>query len=116
MSPDLTLAMVPTSSTGVFPEIFLSSIGPRLGRGIPSWAVSPSTRRVNRRRIRSTVWIGNHLRSHIDRPKVEHPMISLGRTCTWKDQPKDTSHSCLRTEVVVQQLQLQSVGEIIIYL
>jgi len=82
ISPDLIFANVPTSRTGVFPESDLSSRGPEAGRFSPSRAVSPRMARAMHSRIRSTTWTGSHLSSHIDRPKVEQPSISLGKMCT----------------------------------
>lgn len=82
ISPDLIFANVPTSRTGVFPDSDLSWRGPEAGRFSPSRAVSPSMARTMHRRTRSTTWTGSHLRSHIDRPKVEWPSISLGKMCT----------------------------------
>lgn len=82
ISPDLIFANVPTSRTGVFPDSDLSSRGPKAGRFSPSWAVSPSMAHAMHSKTRSTTWTGSHLSSHIDRPKVEWPSISLGKTCT----------------------------------
>lgn len=82
MSPLLILLRVPTSNTGVFPYKFLSWRGPNWGRFKPNRAVSPKMIRATRSKNRSTSRIGNHLRRHMDNPKVDRPSISRGRTCT----------------------------------
>lgn len=83
MSPVLILARVPTSRTGVLPEIFLSSSGPNRGRLRPNRVVSPRMNRETTKRKRSTSWMGSHLSKNMDSPKVEVPNISRGRTCTF---------------------------------
>lgn len=83
MSPLLILARVPTSRTGVFPAMFLSSRGPNRGLVKPTLAVSPNKSLDAIRRMRSTRRIGSHLSNHMDSPKVDFPNISRGRTCTY---------------------------------
>lgn len=82
MSPPLILARVPTSSTGVFPDMFLSSRGPKHGRSNPNSEVSPSISHDTISKNRSTSRMGNHFSNHMDNPKVDFPSISRGRTCT----------------------------------
>jgi len=91
MSPLLILASVPTSNTGVFPDKFLSSMGPNSGRSNPNRAVSPSISLDTISRNRSTRRTGSHLSNHMDNPKVDWPSISRGRTCTF-NQNKLHSH------------------------
>ena len=86
MSPLLILASVPTSNTGVFPDKFLSSRGPKLGRSNPNRAVSPRISHDTISSNRSTRRMGSHLSNHMDSPKVDFPSISRGRMCT--SEPK----------------------------
>ncbi|GER33798.1 spermidine synthase 3 [Striga asiatica] len=82
MSPLLILSRVPTSNTGVLPEIFFSSSGPKVGLSSPKRPVSPSNSREATNSKRSTRRMGSHLSSHMDSPKVDFPSISRGRMCT----------------------------------
>ena len=94
MFPLLIFASVPTSKTGVLPDLLLSSRGPSWGRWRPKFSVSPSMKRDTRSKNRSTRRTGNHLSNHMDNPKVDLPSISWGKTCTcnkWKKKK-----SCLK--------------------
>lgn len=84
MSPLLILASVPTSKTGVFPDKFLSSRGPKLGRSNPNREVSPRMSHDTISSSRSTRRMGSHLSNHMDSPKVDFPSISRGRMCTFE--------------------------------
>ena len=81
MSPFLIFASVPTSNTGVFPDIFFSSRGPSFGLLRPSLFVSPIMRWDAKSKSWSTIRTGSHLSNHMDSPKVDLPSISCGNTC-----------------------------------
>ena len=91
MFPALILANVPTSKTGVLPDLLLSSRGPSLGRWSPNRAVSPSMRRDIRSKNWSTRLMGSHLSKHMESPKVDLPSISWGKTwtCNIKKKKKE---------------------------
>ena len=82
--PFLIFDRVPTSRTGVFPVLFFSCSGPIFGLLSPYLSVFPNINHEKKRRRPSTTVIGSHLRSHIEKPKVEVPSISLGKTCNCK--------------------------------
>jgi hypothetical protein len=77
--PLLIAAKVPTSRIGVLPVFSFMSIGPSLGRGMPTLAVSPRVRYVYATSSLSVTHTGKFFINTIATRNVDFPHISLGR-------------------------------------
>ncbi len=84
MSPFLILAKVPTSRTGVLPDLLLRAIGPTAGLWKPKLLVSPIKAQVYHTSNESVNQMGKVLSSLMATANVDFPNTSLGKMCTCK--------------------------------
>lgn len=87
--PDLIFCNAPISRTGVFPWVFLSSIGPITGLFIPYFSKFPRLHLARINRILSTTFTGNHFINEDANSNVDFPEVSLGKTWTCGFKPKE---------------------------
>lgn len=106
MFPDLIWERQPTSRTGVLPVRFLSSMGPVFGLLSPSLSVSPRMRWAMARRNLSTSLNGSHFRRAMATPNVDMPSISLGRTCTCKQNNIEKNKILINWNILSQRMGL----------